>query len=126
MLFSVLAFLVSRILNYTVLVYARSRCSSIFTGVLPVARLVCVAKSPQWQLHAAALSWIEAEGQCRLDGGHLSSIHSPDENENMLLYRRRFAQDVFGSTNSFTQFWIGGNDYNEEVRCLRSTTLSSL
>jgi len=51
----------------------------------------------------ASLPWQNAENQCKLEGGHLASIHSKEEN------------DFIKSITTPKWFWIGLTDFTEGV-----------
>jgi len=51
----------------------------------------------------ASLTWQNAENQCKLEGGHLASIHSKEEN------------DFIKSITTPKWFWIGLTDFTEGV-----------
>ena len=53
------------------------------------------------------VSWLEAEAVCVAGGGHLTSIHSVEENDAV----RSLATETCGDTSGV---WIGANDFDEE------------
>ena len=53
-------------------------------------------------------NWVRAETECRKIGGHLASVHAPRENDYIL-------QLVRTERSATTRFWIGGNNYVDDV-----------
>jgi len=73
-----------------------------------------VAIGGTWKYNSAGLNWVAAEASCRACGGHLASVHGPDEETEMLEWIAEVAP------SSTQPFWIGGNDLGAEVRCSAS------
>lgn len=64
-----------------------------------------------WQYNDAALSWLDAETECRSRGGHLASLHSKKENDALMAYLDFVAPNL-------PNVWIGANDFDSEVRMM--------
>jgi len=58
--------------------------------------------------------WIEAENECTLQGGHLASIHSQDEQDFVTLLLAEYLQIDFPVFPS--PFWIGASKTEPEVK----------
>lgn len=72
--------------------------------------LPIVARAGEWVYYDDELDWIDAEAQCRQDGGHLASLHLPEEDEQI--------RAMVAFIDDEEEFWIGGNDLGDAVSIL--------
>ena len=60
---------------------------------------------PKYSYYEKKRTWADAEAHCQREGGHLASVLSQEEHEEMMI--------AFGS---YSAIWLGGNDQEEEGR----------
>jgi hypothetical protein len=64
--------------------------------------------------------WVEAESECTLQGGHLASIHSQDEQDFIFQLLAVYLQ--MDGWNFPTPFWIGASKTEPEVKIKQCET----
>lgn len=66
-----------------------------------------VALEGQWSDNTEFNSWLNAETECRRRGGHLASVHDPDEHLALIGY--------LNAATNLDAAWLGINDLDQEV-----------